>query len=106
MRRELSDHLDTRASNPIHVNNLRSLFGIERAGNPAEQPLKREEQELEIIHSVKSGTIGQVIDEDDDQIPQRQLADDSQNRRLGDFDDLNGQNATQKSAFSNNLFHL
>lgn len=107
MRRELSDHLDTRASNPIHVNNLRSLFGIERSGNPGEYvPQKRDDQELEIIHSVKSGSIPQASGDDEDQIQQRELADNSQIRRFGDFDDQNGQNITQKSAFSNNLFHL
>lgn len=106
MRRELSDHLDSRASNPIHVNNLRSLFGIERSGNPGEQTSRRDEQELEIIHSVKSGSLPQASGDDEDQIQQRQLADDAQIRRQGDFDDQNGQNATQKSAFSNNLFHL
>jgi hypothetical protein len=106
MRRELSDHLDTRASNPIHVNNLRSLFGIERS-NPGEYvPQRREDQELEIIHSVKSGSVPQASGDDEDQILQRELADNSQIRRLGDFDDQNGQNLTQKSAFSNNLFHL
>lgn len=31
MRREISDQLDLRASNPIHVNNLNNLFGIDRA---------------------------------------------------------------------------
>ena len=29
IKREISDHFDARASNPVHVNNVKSLFGIE-----------------------------------------------------------------------------
>ena len=27
IKREISDHFDVRASNPVHVNNIRGLFG-------------------------------------------------------------------------------
>lgn len=67
IKRELSDHLDTRASNPIHVNNLKSLFGIEKNVNAGDLPSeKNEEQEMERIDSVKSGSRHSSEHEDGD----------------------------------------
>ena len=94
IKRELSDHLDTRASNPIHVNNLKSLFGIEKNVNAAEPLVKNEEQEMERIDSVKSGSRHSAESEEDDQIRDKEVAEDSYRRRQSDFDDQNAPNMT------------
>lgn len=106
IKRELSDHLDTRASNPIHVNNLKSLFGIEKNINAGELPAaQNEEQEMERIESIKSGS-RRSEELEDDQIREKEVAEDSYQGRQIDFDDQNAPNITQKSTFSNNLFQL
>lgn len=58
IKRELSDHLDSRASNPIHVNNLKSLFGIEKNVNEVSVPVMEEDEEIdqEKIDLEKSGS--------------------------------------------------
>jgi hypothetical protein len=97
MKRELSDHLDTRASNPIHVNNLRSLFGIEKNVNEAEVP-EIAEDELDRAPSIKSQKSMEYIEE--------QIGDKAEGSIQHQEDPRNLTQLTIKSTFSNNLFHL